>query len=343
MNIRGLAQHLNLSIGTVSRALNDASDVSDATRRRVIEAAARLGYTPNQSGRSLRRGRTGAVAFILPVTAESGAYGDPFFLSLMGGLQRHLEQAGYELIVLPVRHDQDELEHLRRSLGRGIADAWLLAEIKRHDERVELLSARQLPFVAFGRTGNPSGYPWLDLDFQQLISTAVSRLLGQGHRRIALITPGLDVNFSSIVIGTYREALEDAGVPCDDRLIYVGDIGPTACAAATNGFLDLNDPPSAIFVMSENGPIGVYAALRGRGLQPGTDVAVIGSRNTPSCMALDPPLTCFSVDLHGLGEALGSMLLDVVAADGAPEGRPGLLWPFRLRQGASDLPDDSKC
>ncbi|WP_293921867.1 LacI family DNA-binding transcriptional regulator [Sphingobium sp. UBA5915] len=342
MNIRGLAQHLNLSIGTVSRALNDASDVSTATRRRVIEAAARLGYTPNQSGRSLRRGKTGAVAFILPVTAESGAYGDPFFLSLMGGLQRHLERASYELIVLPVRHDQNELEHLRRSLGRGIADAWLLAEIKRHDERVELLAARQLPFVAFGRTGNPSGYPWLDLDFQQLISNAVSRLIGQGHRRIALITPGLDVNFSSIVIDTYREVLEAAQLTPDEQLIYVGDIDPVACAAATDAFLDLDDPPTAAFAMSENGPVGIYAALRGRGLQPGMDFAVIGSRDTPACMGLDPPLTCFSLDLHALGEKLGSMLIDVITADGVPGCKSGLLWPFRLREGESDFADPSE-
>jgi DNA-binding LacI/PurR family transcriptional regulator len=337
MNIRGLAQHLNVSIGTVSRALNDAPEVGEATRRRVIEAATQLGYTPNQSGRSLRRGRTGAIAFMLPVTAESGAYGDPFFLSVIGGLQRHLESAGYELIVLPVRQDQDALEHLRRSLGRGIADAWLLAEIKRRDERVELLSARNLPFVALGRTADPSGYSWLDLDFEQMIRAAMTRLLDHGHCRIALITPGLDVNFSSIVIETYQEVLKAAGLPSDDRLIYVGDIDPTACAAATNAFLEFDDPPTAVFVMSENGPVGVFAALRARGLRPGRDVAVIGSRDTPACMALDPPLTCFSMDLQALGKALGAMLIDVIA-DGRMQACPAsLLWPFRLRSRESDV------
>src|SRR5476651_1579839 len=78
--IRDLARHLDISIGTVSRALNDKADVNPLTRARVLEAAAQLGYSPNQSGRSLRRGKTDLVGVIVPV-GPNNALINPVFLS----------------------------------------------------------------------------------------------------------------------------------------------------------------------------------------------------------------------------------------------------------------------
>lgn len=343
MNIRALAKHLNLSIGTVSRALNDRGEVSAETRRRVTETAAALGYTPNQSGRSLRRGRTGTVVFVLPLTTESGLYGDPFFMAVLEGVQRELEREQLDLIVLPIRRDQDELEFIRRHLGRGTADAWLLAEVKREDERIALLEARHAPFVTFGRSLTAGSHRWLDLDVETATRQAIRRFIDSGHRRIGLITPGRDVNFSDIVVRTYRQTLDEAGYVADSELVYRGDVDALASAVATRRLLALDRPPTAIFVMSENGPVGVYAGLRAHGLEPGRDVAIIGSRDTSACAALDPPLTCFSVNLPELGARLGRMLLDAIQNPAEPCGN-GLLWPLRLIEKTSDrcAPDVSR-
>lgn len=338
MNIRGLAEHLNLSIGTVSRALNHRRDVNPETRRRVIEAALALGYTPNQSGRALRRGRTGTVAFILPLTTDSGTYGDPFFMAVLEGIQAALEREGLELVVLPVRRDQDQVEHLRRHLGRGTADAWLLVEIKREDERIALLERQRVPFATFGRSLTQGHQPWIDLDFEQVTGIAIGRFTASGHRRIALIVPGDDVNFSEIVIGSYCSALEMAGLTVDPQLIYQGPVDSAASAGATARLLALREPPSAIFVVSENGPVGVYAALRAAGLEPGRDVSVIGSRETAASALLDPPLTCFSLDLQRLGEAFANMLVRSMKDEVGEAGDRSVLWPFETIEGRSDHP-----
>ena len=85
--IRRLAQHLDISIGTVSRALNGRPDVNEQTRQRVLEAAATLGYVPNQSGRALRKGTTGIVGFMIETDTKISVDGDSFFLSVFDGVQ----------------------------------------------------------------------------------------------------------------------------------------------------------------------------------------------------------------------------------------------------------------
>src|SRR5580693_6902902 len=89
IGIRELARHLDISIGTVSRALNDRADVNPLTRQRVREAAAKLGYSPNQSGRSLRRGKTDLVAMIVPGGSDNTLI-NTVFLTVLDGLKSRL-------------------------------------------------------------------------------------------------------------------------------------------------------------------------------------------------------------------------------------------------------------
>ena len=339
MDIRALAAHLELSIGTVSRALNGHRDVSAATRVRVAEAAQRLGYTANQAGQSLRRQRTGTVAFILPLVPDSIMFGDPFFLSVLEGVQRVLEAEGLELVVLLSRAEQESLSVLQRHLRRGIADAWILAATGREDARIALLASRGTPFVTLGRSDTPADYPSIDLDFEGMVDAAMARLIAVGHERIAIITSGPNVNFSHLALARYEAALRTAGLPIDHDLIYAGPVGVQQCVTATNVFLALKRRPSAIFVMSEAGPVGVYASIRAEGLTPGRDIAVIGQRMTPACAALEPTLACFEVALQTLGEALALDLL------GRMKGVPlqgshttPRLWPMTWAVGGSFQP-----
>ena len=107
IGIKGLAQHLNVSIGTVSRALNNRPDVNEDTRRRVLEAAAELGYVPNQSGRSLRRGRTGVIGFMMQTGHEITGQGDTFFMSVFDGVQTVLNRHHLDLVALLCASDEN--------------------------------------------------------------------------------------------------------------------------------------------------------------------------------------------------------------------------------------------
>lgn len=337
MDIRTLARHLGLSIGTVSRALNDRKDVNPATRQRVIAAAAEHGYVANQSGRSLRRGRTGSVGFMLTLEHDSAAHGDPFFMALFEGIRAGLAERDIDLVILLGCEGEDQLEALRRSVARGIADGWLLSATQRHDARIDFLLERGIPFATLGRSASGGAQPWIDLDFEGLVEQAIKRFLAAGHRRIGLVAPPANVNNSYVVIDAYREQLRMAGITFDARLVHQGGPDEIDGEAAARDLMELADPPTALLAMGENVPAGLYRGLGGLGLVPGRDVSVIGARANPFTEALSPRLTCFTISLRDLGIELANALLPYLAEnrkqDIAPVQR---LWPMRLVPGDSE-------
>lgn len=339
MDIRSLARHLDLSIGTVSRALNGKKDVNPATRQRVVEAAARLGYTPNQSGRSLRRGRTGAVGFMLTLDHDSATHGDQFFMGLFEGIQAGLAQMGFDLVVLLARPGEDQLEALRRSVSRGIADGWLLSATQRHDPRIDLLADLGIPFATLGRSASDGAQPWIDLDFEGLVRQAMDRFAAAGHRRIGLIAPPASVNNSFIVIDAYRSSLDAAGIPFDPRLIHQDGDDERDGEVAVRELMDLPDPPTAVLAMGETIPAGFYKGLRARGITPGRDVSVIGARANPFTEALSPTLSCFTLPLRDLGTELAHALLPYLEDQPLENLVPiRTLWPMRFVPGESEMP-----
>lgn len=332
MDIRALAGRLGLSIGTVSRALNDRKDVSPLTRQRVLEAAAAFGYTPNQSGRTLRIGRTATIGFMLTLEHDSAVHGDPFFMALLEGVQSGLVEHGLDLVILLARKGEDGETFLRRHIARGTVDGWLLSGTQYQDARIALLSAHRIPFVALGRTASIGGYSWIDLDFEGVVAEAMALLLANGHRRIGLVTPPATINNSHIVVAEYCSALAAAGLSVDDALIHRGDSDEHDGEAATRELMALEQPPSALLLMGETAPVGAYRALRRLGCEPGQDIAVVGLRDNPTCQALSPDLTCFSLDLNALGLALAHELVSIIA-DKEYETHKWLQmrWPLHLR------------
>lgn len=336
MDIRSLASHLGLSIGTVSRALNDRKDVSAKTRQRVIEAASALGYTPNQSGRTLRSGRTGTVGFMLTLEHDSAVHGEPFFIALWEGVQSGLTELGLDLVILLARKGEDGLTFLRRHVARGTVDAWLLSATQVHDERISFLQSRNIPFVALGRSEMERPFSWIDLDFETLVADAIALLAAAGHARIGLVAPPVSINNSQIVIDSYKTALTKAGLACDPALIHHGDTDESDGDSAAREMMLLPDRPTALLLMGETAPVGAYRALRALGLEPGRDIAVIGLRDNPACRSLSPALTCFTLDLEALGLALAKAVAGTLSAQPSTD-IPHLQqrWPMTLRPGES--------
>lgn len=211
--IRRLAQHLDISIGTVSRALNGRPDVNEETRRRVLEAAERLGYVANQSGRSLRQGTTNIIGFMMQTGTEITGQGDTFFMSVFDGVQAVFARHKLDLVALLCSSEEDPTDYLRRVVARGFADGLILSATRRHDPRIEFLAERNIPFVTLGRSLTDAGRPWLDLDFEGMAQIAIDRLVARGHRRIAVTRPHDDANLGYVFVDRCREALAAHGLP----------------------------------------------------------------------------------------------------------------------------------
>ncbi|MEJ1991190.1 MAG: LacI family DNA-binding transcriptional regulator [Maritimibacter sp.] len=337
IGIRALAKHLNLSIATVSRAINDHPEVNAKTRQRVQQAARELGYVPNQSGRSLRRGETGNVAFMMETGHEITGTGDTFILGVFNGIQTALADHGLDLVaMLCPRHDDAE-SFLKRMVARGFADGIILSSIKRVDPRVSFLSENKVPFVTLGRTNADMGQSWLDSDFAGMARQSIDRFVARGHRRIALTVPGDTTNLGDIFLDAAGEAMQAHGLELSPELIFRIEPNEEDGYRLAKSILSLADRPTAVFLINPSLTLGLYRGLTEAGIRPGKDIAVIG-RDSPQSAFLTPSLTCFREDLDGLGVALGEALLASMPkyARHAPNGAVSKVWPLELVEGESD-------
>ncbi len=339
LGIKRLAKHLNISIGTVSRALNGRPDVNEETRKRVLEAAAELGYVANQSGRSLRQGTSNTIGFMIELNAETAANSDNFFMGVFDGVQSAFARHKLDLVVLPCSTDEDPTEYLQRVVARRLVDAMIISATRRTDPRIDLLTSARIPFIALGRSASGGDtYPWVDLDFEGVANRAVDRLVEHGHRRIAIAIPSNDANLGFVFLDAYKAALKRHGIPFDPTHVFRAKSSEQGGYQVADKLLALPERPTAILLIYELMAIGLYRRLNESGVRPGRDIAVIGFREEPQARFLSPTLTCFRLSLRDLGIALGESLLAALPAYAGiyPQGIVHKIWPLELVPGESD-------
>ena len=339
--IRELAQRLNLSIGTVSRALNGKPDVNEETRQRVLDAANAMGYVPNQAGRALRRGATGVVGFMMQTGSQITGEGDVFFMSVFDGVQTVFARHQLDLVALLCSSEEDPDAYMQRVVARGFADALIISATKREDHRIDYLASRKIPFIALGRSETDVGHPWLDLDFEGMAETGVARLVAKGHRRIGIFAPLDDTNLGFVFIEAYRKALEQHGLPFDPDLIFrahPNERGGHDIAHAIAA-MPAGKQPTGFILTNELMKLGFYNGLYEVGLPPGQKFAII-RRDSPQAHFLVPKLTSFRLSLRDLGIALAEALLATMPAYAAhyPLGVVRKIVPLELVEGDSDMP-----
>jgi DNA-binding LacI/PurR family transcriptional regulator len=316
-DIRDLALHLNISTGTVSRALNNRPGVNSDTRARVLEAALELGYVANQSGRSLRRGATNTIGFVVETGSAANQESGEFFFVLLDALHLYLAGKGYDLMILPCHSADDPAEFLGRLVARGLVDAVAITATRRHDRRIEMLTRSTLPFLTLGRSETPGAYPWIDLDFNGVARKSVAELVAQGHRRIAVALPDSDAMLGYHYRWGYEAAMAEAGLALDESLIFRN---PTSEAGGfALGQQVAAARPTAVMLCSDGATVGLYAGLQSAGMTPGVDVSIITFRENPQLRFLSPGPSTFRVDVGAIGRKIGERILALLSPD--PEAR----------------------
>lgn len=325
-DLKTLAASLGLSITTVSRALDGYPDVSEATRKRVREAAEAAGYRPNASARRLRKQKAEVVAVPLPIA--SGRIGTPHLLDLLSGCAERLAQAHLALMIAPVPKGESELDLCRRFVDGRRVDAMLLVRTRRQDERVAYLQSRGLPFVTDGRTAG-AAHPWMDGDGQDGFARATRRFIADGHRRIGLVSGEEDFFFAHARTEGWRTTMAEAGLASD--LIAVGDLSEQGGFDAASRMLALPDPPTALLCTTDEMAFGALGAIR----RAGRGVAVVGHDNLPGGAFTDPPLSSMRMQAENLGHSIAELLLG--AMDGKPAESLQILNPVAFVDRQSHL------
>jgi LacI family transcriptional regulator len=279
MNIKALAKELGLSTSTVSRALNGYQDVNPETRKRVEQAAKTMGYRANAGARRLVRGSTEAVGIVYSAAVEN--LGNPQFLDMAGGLSERLHSQHFDLM-LAVASDEQDLDIYDRLFRGGRVDAVVLPNTRVNDMRLNYLLEKGYPFLAYGRTGDSSGYSWFDFDNEAGSRLAVQHLVGLGHSAIAYVHSPLALNFAAQRHSGFQAGLREAGLAFDPAWLAGPAVDRRSGHDAVQALIALPNRPTAVVVDNNLGGIGVLRGLMDQGLVLGKDISVVVQGVIPS-------------------------------------------------------------
>lgn len=291
ITIDTLSAHLGLSTSTISKALNNYADVSQATKERVWAAVEELGYTPNTSARNLRRGRTDKLGLLInnPIEFLSDYIGD-----VMSGAALGAERRDQHLVLFTKQ--VVETDELRRICRAREVDGMLLI-FDPTPKATEMLAKEKMPFVVFGRrSANPS-VSYIAPDNFAGAYDLTQHLIEQGHRRIGFTTrPQLGLTSADRFAG-YQQALKEAGILFDPDLVVETVAGQRDGAAAFEMLMHSAEPPTAIFTFYDLMAADAIEAAQKRGLAVPEDIAIagfdglrIGERTQPAITTVRQPL-----------------------------------------------------
>jgi DNA-binding LacI/PurR family transcriptional regulator len=319
--ITEVAREAGVGVGTVSRVMNGSTAVRDETRRRVLDAIARLGYAPNAAARALSTGRTATVGVVAPFFTRASV------VTRLRGISRALDAGGYRLVLFDVERPEQAPAIFQELAGGGRVDAVLAVTLCPDEPELGRFAASGIPVVLVDRE-----HPRLasvTIDDVSGGRLATDHLLGLGHERIGFvgdIEPGPTRPIARRHAG-YEAALRAAGMRPDHRLVCRALHGREPTAAATRALLALESPPTAIFAASDDQALAVLEVAAQDGVEVPGDLSVVGFDDVEA--ARWAGLTTVAQPLEESGVQGAELVLAALA--GSPVGARALDVRLELR------------
>ena len=298
--IRDVARRAEVSVASVSRALNGLDNVRAETRERVIKAAAELGYVPHAGARSLSLARAHAIGVVLP-----DLHGE-FFSECVRGMDREASRRGYLLLLSNMHDDGDQAAVALRAM-RGRVDGLLVMAPHIDPATLERAIPQALPSVMINSHADVPGRPALRFDNRGGAEAMVEHLVANGYRHIVHIAgPEGNVDAEERAQG-YRAACARHGIV---PRILAGDFNEEAGEAAARAILAGDKPCDAVFAANDMMAIGCLHALRSAGKRVPEDVAVAGFDDVPLARYL--ALSTVRVNIAEMGARAVARLIDML-------------------------------
>ncbi len=337
MNLKQLADSLNLSQTTVSRALNGYPEVREETRARVLAAAKAAHYAPNSRARRLATGRAMTIGHVIPLTGQTEMV-NPIFADFLIGAGEVYGREGYDLLLSMVT-DGDTEGAFRQLAANGSVDGIMVQAPQAEDPRIALLQELKMPFLVHGRTGDAKGYSWLDIANVRAFRRATDFLLDLGHTRIALINGQAGFDFAQRRLRGFEEALAARGLAPLPHLVANDAMTESYGYLSAAAMLDGPEPPTAFLASSVIIAIGLRRAAGERGLRLGRDISIICHDDELSYLNNDvggPDFTATRSSIRAAGRRCAENLIALIHDPEQPPIQE--LWDVTLTVGRSTGP-----
>jgi DNA-binding LacI/PurR family transcriptional regulator len=320
ITIRDIAKKLNLSIASVSRAMDGYPDISEETRQRVIQTAQEMGYVPNQAARQLRRQKADAIGYILP--SETPRFAGAFFSEFLSGLGDETALHPFDLLIsiAPPGAEAEQTIYHAWIQSRKV-DGFILNRILLHDWRVRFLAKQSVPFVGLGHSLDGIDYPCVQVESTSAMAGLVTHLVERGFRRIAFIGGPDQLVIQNERLAGYRQGLAEHRLADDPGLIETSDMTSTSGYLATQRLCNLPHPPDAIMCIDDETALGVLHALRDLGVNIGEEIAVTGFDGVAASAYSEPPLTTLDIPVYDIACKLVELLAVELKNEPLPERR----------------------
>jgi len=306
-----VADRAGVSIASVSRVLNGIP-ARRATEERVRAAVAELGYVPDATGRALKLGASLQVAFAVDDV------GNPVYTEMMQGVEEGMSGSGSRLLVSSTGHDPRDLMALVQSLSRGYADGLIISPLQRTPELVAALVNAPVPVVVIGDVGADAPLDAVRTDSRRGVVMAHEHLVGTGRQRIAFVNGPADTAPGRARLDGYRKASMAAGAlgPVIEASGFTASAGEQAWSQIEE--LGPRARPDAVLAANDLLALGVMRGALNAGRRVPRDLAVVGIDDIQFARIFSPSLTSVSLQARERGRLAARLLLERMAAPGAP-------------------------
>ena len=268
--LKTIAAETGLAIATVSRALKDAADISEDTKKRVRQTAERLGYRPNRAGVRLRTGKTNVIAVTLSTVSDMS---NPS--QLIYSIAEALRGSAFHLVVMPFFPDQDAMDPIRYIVETGSADGIVLNQTQVDDPRVRYLTERNFPFVTHGRTDMGIEHFYFDFDNEAYARIGVRALHARGRKHLLLIRPPAIHSYSVHMTKGFLSEAQTLGLDAQMMDEVTSDSTAEQIEAAIAHRMTIGQPLDGILTGSPSSAVAAVAGAEKAGRIIGQDFDIV--------------------------------------------------------------------
>ncbi len=302
VTIEDVAREAGVSVGTVSNVLNNMSSVKKVNREKVEMAIKKLNYHVNAVARMLRTNSSGYIGLIIPNVEN------PFFGEYARSVEKTLSNAGYSVFLCNTERDpKKEMEYINNLLEKGILGIIIGRSTLSLKELNEINKICPIALSA-QEYSEEIEFPYVNINPEPGLKAAVNRIIGYGHRRIALI----DGLLTEVLSDIFRSELKANGITIPAEYHRKGDFEWESGYMECIDLMRLDSPPTAIMCANDFMALGAMRAIRERGLDIPGDVSVVGFDNTFLSKMVYPTLTTINNPAGLIGEILARMIVDKI-------------------------------
>lgn len=307
ITIFDVADEAGVSYSTVSRVVNNKSNVNPETRERVLRAMALLGYVGNVPARSLAGGAS-HIAGLLVDHLNTSYMGE-----IIRGIDEALEANNYNLMLYTTHQRKTKESAYVTKLTRNLVDGLLLILPRNAKAYLDILHQRRFPHVLVDYQGHNHQVPSVVTTNRKGAYDATTYLINLGHRRIGFITGTMEFGCAQERLAGYQDSLKEHGLAFDPELVCEGDFQQPQGYHCAQQLLGLPNPPTALFASNDVMAFGAMEAARERGLRLPTDLSIIGFDDIPQAEHVHPTLTTIRQPLEEMGHSAVRLLLKYIA------------------------------